>query len=130
MKLVIAIIQPTKLSAVREALEKMEVARMTICDGQGFSRHTERKEDYRGHAYRAKLLRRVILEVIVNEDFLERLFDEFPRQTVKPHEILELKHHGYRIFSLLTLEVWCMEFLDRSPGGPGEEDPPLEEYLA
>jgi nitrogen regulatory protein P-II 1 len=70
--MVVAVIQPTKFNAVREALEQMEVARMTICDGQGFSRHTDRREDYRGHAYRAKLLRKVILEVIVNEDFLER----------------------------------------------------------
>ena len=65
-----------------------------------------------------------------NADFLDRLFHEFPRQKVKPHEIVELRHHGYRIYSLLTLEVWCMEFLDRSPGDPGDEVPPLEEYLA
>lgn len=70
--MVVAVIQPTKFNAVREALEKIEAGRMTICDGQGFSRHTERKEDFRGHAYHANLLRKVILEVIVNEDFLER----------------------------------------------------------
>lgn len=38
MKLVIAIIQPTKLKAVREALEKIEVTRMTVCDAQGYGR--------------------------------------------------------------------------------------------
>ena len=65
-----------------------------------------------------------------NAYFLDLLFDEFPRQKVKPNEIVELKLHGYRIYSLLTLEVWCMEFLDGSPRDPGEEAPPLEEYLA
>ena len=30
------VIQPTKLSAVREALEKIEVTRMSVCDAQGF----------------------------------------------------------------------------------------------
>ncbi len=72
MKLVIAIIQPTKLSAVREALEKIEVARMTITDAQGFGRQRGRTEMYRGHEYTTQLLRKVVLEIIVNDDFLER----------------------------------------------------------
>jgi len=61
MKLVIAIIQPPKLNAVREALEKVEVMRMTICDAQGFGTTT--------------LLRKVVIEVMVNDDFLERTID-------------------------------------------------------
>ena len=56
VKLVIAIIQPTKLSAVREALEKIEVARMTITDAQGFGRQRGRTEMYRGHEYTTQLL--------------------------------------------------------------------------
>ena len=38
MKTILAVIQPTKLKAVREALEKIEVTRMTVCDAQGFGR--------------------------------------------------------------------------------------------
>ena len=72
MKLVIAIIQPTKLNAVREALDKIEVARMTITDAQGFGRQRGRTEMYRGHEYSIKLLRKVVLEIMVNDDFLER----------------------------------------------------------
>jgi nitrogen regulatory protein P-II 1 len=72
VKLVIAVIQPTKLSAVREALEKIEVARMTITDAQGFGRQRGRTEMYRGHEYTTQLLRKVVLEIIVNDDFLER----------------------------------------------------------
>ncbi len=75
MKLVIAIIQPTKLKAVREALEKIEVTRMTICDAQGFGRQRGRKELYRGHEYATILLRKVALEIIVNDDFLERTLE-------------------------------------------------------
>ncbi|MCR4413777.1 MAG: P-II family nitrogen regulator [Thermoguttaceae bacterium] len=75
MKLVIAIIQPTKLKAVREALEKIEVTRMTVCDAQGFGRQRGRTEMYRGHEYTARLLRKVCLEIIVNDDFLERTVD-------------------------------------------------------
>ena len=73
MKLVIAVIQPTKLSAaVREALEKMEVARLTIADAQGFGRQRGRTEMYRGNEYTVRLLRKVVLEIVVNDDFLER----------------------------------------------------------
>jgi nitrogen regulatory protein P-II 1 len=72
MKLVIAIIQPTKLNAVREALEKIEVARLTICDAQGFGQQRGRTELYRGHEYKTRLLRKIALEIVVNDDFLER----------------------------------------------------------
>jgi nitrogen regulatory protein P-II 2 len=72
VKLVIAVIQPTKLSAVREALDKIEVERMTITDAQGFGRQRGRTEMYRGHEYTTKLLRKVVLEIVVNDDFLER----------------------------------------------------------
>ena len=75
VKLVIAIIQPTKLSAVREALEKIEVARMTVCDAQGFGRQRGRAEMFRGHEYATRLLRKVVLEIVVNDDFLERTID-------------------------------------------------------
>ncbi len=72
MKLIIAIIQPTKLNAVREALEKIEVTRLTVCDAQGFGRQRGRTEMYRGHEYTTTLLRKIVLEIVVNDDFLER----------------------------------------------------------
>jgi nitrogen regulatory protein PII len=75
VKLIIAIIQPTKLSAVREALEKIEVTRLTVCDAQGFGRQRGRTEMYRGHEYATTLLRKVAIEIIVNDDFLERTLD-------------------------------------------------------
>jgi nitrogen regulatory protein P-II 1 len=72
VKLLIAIIQPPKLEAVREALEKIEVTRMTVCDAQGFGRQRGRTEMYRGHEYATSLLRKITLEIVVNDDFLER----------------------------------------------------------
>ena len=72
MKLIVAVIQPTKLSAVREALEKAEVLRMTVCDAQGFGRQRGRSEMFRGHEYTTRLLRKVVLEIVVNDDFLDR----------------------------------------------------------
>ena len=75
MKLLIAVIQPTKLNAVREALEKIEVSRMTVCDAQGFGRQLGRTEMYRGHEYKTTLLRKVALEIVVNDDFLQRTIE-------------------------------------------------------
>ena len=72
MKLVIAIIQPTKLEAVSEALGKIEVTRMTVCDAQGFGRQRGQRELYRGHEYATRLLRKIALEIVVNDDFLDR----------------------------------------------------------
>jgi len=72
VKLVIAVIQPTKLNAVREALEKIEVTRLTVCDAQGFGRQRGQTEMYRGHEYTTRLLRKVVLEIVVNDDFLDR----------------------------------------------------------
>ena len=78
MKLIIAIIQPTKLHAVREALNKVGVLRMTVCDAQGYGRQRGQTEFYRGNEYRTNLLRKVALEITVNEDFVERTLEPLP----------------------------------------------------
>jgi nitrogen regulatory protein PII len=75
MKLIVAIIQPTKLNAVRDALNKIEVTRMTVCDAQGYARQRGQTELYRGHEYKTHLLRKIALEIMVNDDFLERTVD-------------------------------------------------------
>lgn len=71
MKLLIAIIQPTKLQAVREALTKIGVTRMTVCDAQGYGRQRGQTQMYRGHEYKTNLLRKIELEIMVNDDFVE-----------------------------------------------------------
>ncbi|MBM3998929.1 MAG: P-II family nitrogen regulator [Planctomycetes bacterium] len=75
MKLVVAVIQPTKLQAVREGLANVEVERMTICDAFGYGRQRGRAALYRGVEYGAPLLRKAVLEIVVNDDFLERTID-------------------------------------------------------
>lgn len=72
MRMIVAVIQPTKLNAVREALVKIGVTRMTICDAQGFARQRGQTELYRGNEYKTNLLRKIALEVVVNDDFVER----------------------------------------------------------
>jgi len=71
MKLIIAVIQPAKLEAVKDALSEVEVFRLTVSDVQGFGRQKGHTEVYRGHEYTVNLLRKVKLEIAVNEDFVE-----------------------------------------------------------
>lgn len=71
MKMIEAIIQPSKLEAVKEALNEVEVVRLTISDVQGFGRQKGHTEIYRGHEYTVNLLRKVKLQIAVNEDFVE-----------------------------------------------------------
>ena len=75
MKMIIAIIQPPKLMALREALVKVGVERMTVCDAQGFGRQRGHTEFYRGVEYKTHLLRKIALEIAVNDDFLDRTIE-------------------------------------------------------
>jgi len=71
MKLIVAIIQPSKLEAVKDALSEVEVFRLTVSDVQGFGRQKGHTEVYRGHEYTVNLLRKVKLEIAVNDDYAE-----------------------------------------------------------
>ena len=70
-----AIIQPTKLETVRKALDYIGIEGMTVCDAQGFARQRGQAPTYRGHEYKAKLLRKVAVEILVHDDRLEQVFE-------------------------------------------------------
>jgi nitrogen regulatory protein P-II 2 len=71
MKLIVAIIQPSRLEAVKQALTEVEVFRLTVMDVQGFGRQKGHTETFRGHELSVNLLRKVMLKIAVNEDFVE-----------------------------------------------------------
>ncbi|MDD4954245.1 MAG: P-II family nitrogen regulator [Candidatus Omnitrophica bacterium] len=71
MKLVIAIIQPYKLEEVKEELYKAEVNLITVSEGLGHGRQMGATEIYRGHKETGNLLRKIRLEIAVNDDFVE-----------------------------------------------------------
>ncbi len=75
MKLIIAIIQPNRLEAVKAALADVEVFRLTVMDVQGFGRQRGQTEVYRGHEFTVNLLRKVQLMIAVNDEFLEPTID-------------------------------------------------------
>ncbi len=71
MKLIIAIVQPSKLEEVKAALSEVEVVRLTIMDVQGFGRQKGQTELYRGSEISMNLLRKVQLQIAVNDEFVE-----------------------------------------------------------
>lgn len=71
MKLIIAIIQPDRLEAVKDALTEVEVFRLTVVDCQGFGRQKGHSGAYRGHEFSINLVRKVQLQIAVNEEFVE-----------------------------------------------------------
>lgn len=79
MKYVIAVIRPHKLEDVKRELEKEEVHLMTVVDALGCGRQKGVTEVYRGVKEVDNLLRKVKLEIAVNDDFLERTIDAINR---------------------------------------------------
>lgn len=75
MKLIIAFIQPTRLNAVLAALNEVGVQRMSLCDSHGYGRQKGQSPMYRGHEYKLQFVRKVALEIAVNDDFLDRTLE-------------------------------------------------------
>jgi nitrogen regulatory protein P-II 1 len=75
VKYIIAIIQPTRLEAVKEALSHIEVFRCTISDAQGVGRQKGHTEVYRGHEYQINFIRKVKLEIAIDDEYAEPVID-------------------------------------------------------
>src|SRR5512137_2357776 len=71
MKFIIAVIQPHKLDEVMKALENVEVNLMTVSNVLGRGRQKGVTEVYRGAKEAGSLLKKIKLEIAVNEDFVE-----------------------------------------------------------
>lgn len=75
MKLIIAIIQPNKLEAVKAELTKNEIYRLTVSDVQGYGQQKGKTTIYRGHEYKVNLLPKIRLEIAVNDEFVKPTID-------------------------------------------------------
>ncbi len=79
MKYIIAVVQPSRLEAVKEALSNVEVFRLTVSDAQGLGRQKGHTEVYRGHEYQVNLVQKVKLEIAVNDEFVEPTIEAIVR---------------------------------------------------
>lgn len=75
MKKIEAIIKPFKMDDVREALAEIDVTGMTVSEVKGFGRQKGHTELYRGAEYMVDFLPKVKLELVVNEDQVERCIE-------------------------------------------------------
>ena len=71
MRLIVALIQPEKLPAVKKALFAKEVHKMTVSNVIGCGQQKGFTETYRGVIHEVNLLKKVRLEIAVNEDFVD-----------------------------------------------------------
>ena len=71
MKLIIAIVQPHRLEQVKEELYKEEVNLITVSEVLGHGRQKGVTEVYRGMKETGNLLRKIRLEIAVNDNFVE-----------------------------------------------------------
>ncbi|MCX7059707.1 MAG: P-II family nitrogen regulator [Gammaproteobacteria bacterium] len=72
MKMLIAIIKPFRLDAVREALAEAGVQGMTVTEVRGFGRQKGHTELYRGAEYTVDLLPKIKLEVALTPDQVDK----------------------------------------------------------
>ncbi len=61
MRLVVAVVKPSEVESVRQALAAVQVTRMTVCDAHGY-----------GPLHGSAVVQETMLEIAVNDDFLER----------------------------------------------------------
>ncbi len=75
MKKVEAIIKPFKLDEVKDALVELGVGGMTVLDVKGFGQQKGQTEVYRGKEYVIDFLPKVKIELVVNDEDLEKVVD-------------------------------------------------------
>ncbi|MFW6366301.1 MAG: P-II family nitrogen regulator [Spirochaetota bacterium] len=75
MKLVIAVIQPEKLTEVKNALTRAGIGKMTVSNVIGCGQQGGFEEHYRGAIVEVNLLDKVRIEIAVNDEYAEKAVD-------------------------------------------------------
>jgi nitrogen regulatory protein P-II 2 len=79
MKLITAIIKPSRLDAVLEAATEAGASGLTVTEVRGYGRQKGKTEVYRGAEYEVKLLPKVKLEIAVTIDVADAVIDAISR---------------------------------------------------
>ena len=75
MKLIMAIIKPFKLDAVREALTELGVQGLTVSEVKGFGRQKGQTEIYRGAEYAIEFVPKVRLDIAIDDAEADRVVE-------------------------------------------------------
>ena len=79
MKMIVAVIKPSRLDAVLDAVTEAGASGMTVTDVRGYGRQRGKTEVYRGAEYEVKLLPKVKLEIAVPDDMVESIVEAVAR---------------------------------------------------
>ncbi len=79
MRMIIAVIKPSRLDATLEAVAQAGASGMTVTEVRGYGRQKGKTEVYRGQEYEVKLLPKVRLEIAVPADIVEPVIDAICR---------------------------------------------------
>jgi nitrogen regulatory protein P-II 2 len=75
MKMIVAVIKPSRLDAVLEAVTEAGASGLTVTEVRGYGRQRGKTEVYRGAEYEVKLLPKVKLEIAVPDDIADRVVE-------------------------------------------------------
>jgi len=75
MKLVKAIVKPSKFDPVKDALHELGVSGLTMSQVNGFGRQKGHSESYRGAEYTVDLVPKVEIEVVVPDELVGRVVE-------------------------------------------------------
>ena len=75
MKLIEAIIKPSRLDAVKEALSEIRIEGITVSEVRGFGRQKGHTELYRGAEYLIDFIPKVKMEIAVGDEMVPRVLD-------------------------------------------------------
>jgi nitrogen regulatory protein P-II 1 len=79
MKRIEAIVRPSKLDEVKEALHDVGITGMTVSEIKGFGRTGGRKEVYRGSAYVVDFVPKVMIAIVVPDNLVSDVLDVIVR---------------------------------------------------
>lgn len=75
MKLIKAIINPSKLDSIRMALSEIGELGITVSEAKGYGRQKGQQEIYRGAEYEVSFVPKVLLEIAVTDDTVQSVID-------------------------------------------------------
>ena len=75
MKMIVAVIKPSRLDAVLDAVTEAGVSGLTVTEVRGYGRQKGKTEVYRGAEYEVKLLPKVKLEIAVSNDMADGMVE-------------------------------------------------------
>jgi nitrogen regulatory protein P-II 1 len=75
MKLIVAFIQPEKLNSVKQALYDAEIFKMSVTNALGCGQQKGYHESYRGADIEVNLLKKIRMEIAVNDNFVQPTID-------------------------------------------------------